>query len=408
MRRFTLSDPAFLGGLTAAIPAPIDPSDVDTQAWWKADYYITENTVIGDRMDTTVNKTSTSAPNFNLSRYGSGYASTGRGANDNRANFIMRSDDLTSAFWGSSNITKDSATTLTFTASGGYLKQTCSFTDEAKSFTFKFLARAITGNTNLQILHEGAVEGDKTPVTLTASLTPYSVTFTGVADTAIVVGIQDDNVGGFGQIEFQQMQVVRSDNDTTYISTSGGLPRTGLRDGIPVFMCGNVDAYGFFGTTASRTNNLPYTVYMSAYVRSFYAGWFASNSNPTIWGAVMAADIAGTGGHPVNNLATYVNVSPFAWQYSTTNVFSLGAWYIITLVFNGASSEMRLNKNTADAASHPAGTPSMNGIQIGGESFAPTRSGFDFHEVILRYTADNTATQNLFIDYMAGQIGLSV
>ncbi|MHC4332525.1 MAG: hypothetical protein ACYSUV_02095 [Planctomycetota bacterium] len=406
MRRFTVRDPAFLGA-AGGIPAPITPDDPDTQGWWKADSYVTENTAIGDKLNATVDKVSYSAPNFNLRPYNTILGvngGTGRGNADNDANYLFYSENLSFAPWAASNFTKNTATTGTFTATGGYVRQAAALTDEASVFTYKFQARRITGNTDLQILTVNAPEGDKTPVTLTGSLAWYSVTFTGVAGTEIICGIQDDNGAGFGQIEITQQHVYRSDHDGNYLPTTA-VYRSGKRNGVPVFATGAINWGAFFVTAALRTNAAPFTIYCSVYYRQPYDAWFLVGNNPTVWGELVAA----TPGPPADRLSTYVNIAPFAWQYSPSpNIVTRGGWSIVTVVFNGASSEQRVNLNTADVVSHPVAQPNMNQMQFGGDSFAGYRFGGDFHEAIMRYTADDTETQDKFINYMAGQVGLTL
>jgi hypothetical protein len=320
------------------------------------------------------------------------------------------SEDIFFGYWSKVNFTYNTATTGTFTALGGYCKQTAAWTDEASTFTYKFQARRITGNTNLQILTEGAPEGNKTPVTLTGSLAWYSVTFTGVAGTEIVVGIQDDNAAGHGQIEITQQHVYRSDHDGNYLSTLSQ-PHGGQRNGVPVWQCGSVNNGSYYYVPAANRNNAqPFTIYGSCYLRNTVTGdggvppndraWLFTGSNPTIWGQILAFDNTNL------HLDSYVNLAPFTWQAST-DVVAAGAWHIFTIVFNGASSKIRLNKNAEVNVNLPV-PPNMNTLQIGCEAFGNGRSATDWHEVITRFTADNTATQDTFIDYMAGQVGLSV
>lgn len=404
LRPLTLSDPALLGGLGGAIAAPIDTSDADTQGWWKADSHIVENTSVGDKMDTTVDKTSGAAPNFNLFPVaGFPPPATGRGGSDNDANFVASSENLTDAVWAKSNFAAGAPTTGTFSAVGGYVRQRAVFTDEAATFTYRFKARRISGNTDLQILTVGAPEGDKTPVTLTGTLTEYSVSFTGVAGSEIYVGLEDDNAAGHGQIELTEQQVYRADHDGNYLTTGSQL-KGGQRGGVPVMQCGfSSVTTAIFATGAARANAAPYTIYASVFVRHEYDGWFLVGSNPTVWGQIIAIDIASG-----NRIGVYSG-GPAVWQYGAApNVFVRGSWHIVTVVFNGASSELRIDKNTADSANLGAAA-NMNAMQVGGETFAGTiQTGTEFHEVILRYTADNTATQDSFIDYMASQVGLSV
>jgi len=400
MKTLGLRDVAFLASTQpTGVPPPIDTSDANTHAWWKADTHVIENTTVGDKMDTTVDKTSYVAPNFNLRVYPTilSYQGLCEARGDNDANLLYQSESISDSYTTASNCTKDTATTCTFTGTGGYVRKVGQLTDCTDSFTFKIYARAVSGNTNLQLLHVGAGGGDKTPVTLTGSLAWYTATFTGSASGEILVGLQDDNGGGFGQVEIQKWQLYRSDHDGNYLACNP-TPRLGPRGGVNVWASGMTNWGSYLAAAVARTNSGPCTVYMSVYLRNPWQNWAFVNSTPSIWNQIIAVGAS-------NHVACYQNAT---WgTASSPNDWTLGTWQIITVVFNGASSYARVNKNVASAITLGANVP-MNAPQIGGESYSGTRFGGEFHEVITRYTADDAATQDTFIDYMAGQIGLSV
>jgi hypothetical protein len=123
-------------------------------------------------------------------------------------------------------------------------------------------------------------------------------------------------------------------------------------------------------------------------------------NNPAAWDHICGCDV----GPPAERLGEYHG----AWFYGAgANKITLGGWGIYTFVFNGASSEVRLNLNAANVG-NPGANSAANRWEIGGDATVGFGFSADFHEVITRYTADNTATQDSFIEYMADQVGLIV
>lgn len=387
--------------------APITQDDPNTHGWWRADSYITPNAYIGDRMNVTVNKASDAAPNFNLKVQATPEFNYTPNITDNDCNYLVSSEDLTYIDWKVSGATKDTATKATFLAQNGVIFQSCFWTEPGKTYTFKFKARAVSGNTNLHVFHSGSATGTSTPITVTGTLAEYSVSFLGVpVSGGVLVGIRDQNAGGWGQIELTETQMYRSDHSGIYHVT-GVNPYSGKRDGIPVWASHGTGSStrSYYINPAARSNAAPFTVYMSVYFRQLVSNAYIICANsPTLLGAILEHNLTGS---PSTRIGQYHGAAPFTWRYGTTAV-PIGQWHIVTAVWNGASSEIRVNKNAADVVSQPVGGPACDQWQVGGDSFASFWCDADFHEIISRYVVDDTATQDTFIDYMAARVGLSV
>lgn len=387
-----------------SVAAPITPSDPDTQGWWKATDLIVANTVIGDKLDATTNKTSAASPNFNLFPYSGGSGLTPN-ISDDLANYLTFSENLTSANWGATNFTKNSATTGTFTAMNGNVVQLIRYGGSGETWTVRFRCRAVTGNTSLFFLHTNSATGAGQALVVTGVLAEYTFTFLSPAAVSeISIGIQDQNAAGFGQIEVTEWQAYRTEHTATYAPALAAIQYSGKRGGISVYQSRRVNQT-LFSTQSipARTNPTPYTIYMAAYLRWFggVEQWIANNMAPAIWGAQCGIETAN------KRMVSYVNVAPFARQYGPNNEVLLG-WGIFTYIFNGASSSMRYNDNVATAGTHPVTTPNAELWEVGGESFGGAGTDLDIHETIIRHTADNTATQDLFITYLAAQVGLTL
>jgi len=393
LRPLTIGDPAFYGGPTS----PLAESDPDIYAWWKANKYLTSTSYIGDRSTKTTNKASLASPNMNLANGGSSLVFPRIADND--ANFMAYSADLTFGTWAAVSGTKNSSTLFTFTASGGRVYQLARCDESGATYTFKFKIRRVggIGNTNLAVYHANSATGTSTGIVITDVLTEMSVSFLGPPTAAIGgidVGIQDNNGGGFGQIELTDMCVYRSDHDGNYLATTSS-SIYGTRDGYPVWMTGYMNGVYEVWTTPSNRVLGPgaaLTAYALVYPRnSIGSGYLMSNNGNT---PLLAYN-------PTQRKLMCYN----AGTDTDTNVFSLGAWQIWTWVVNGASSEFRINK--AASTAFVSGTCS-------GSDWSITRNSssyvtyIDLHEVILRQVADNTATQDEIIEYLADQVGLSV
>jgi hypothetical protein len=405
MNTLDLRDPAFLGGPVAGslLPAPIDGTDANTVGWWKATDHITFPTYIGDKMNTTVDKASSANPNWNLVPYNAAavFCPT---TSHNNVNLFYHSEDITaSALWQVSNATKDSATTLTFTAPNGYLRQICRCADESAAvYVYRAKIRNISGNTGLRVRHAGSATGASTGITIDGVLTEYKITFLGptVSGGTIDVGLTDINGAGQGQIEIQEQQIYRQDTGDDYIATTT-TPICGNRGGIKTWSSGNqLDTTNWLAwnnpTGRVPGGGTPYsaTVYSAVWIRSFSASGYGFRSiNPNFF------PIIGWEATALHKHRQYNG----GWVLG--DQLPVSTWCILTNVFNGASSEVRYNKNAANIVS--SGTISATEWRFGGEA-AGTYSRADFHECIIRNVVDNTATQDSFIEYLASHVGLTV
>ena len=138
-------------------------------------------------------------------------------------NLVTYSADLTDGSWvetGSGTV--NSATLFTFAAQNDVLDVDITTTAN-KTYIFSFKARAVTGNTSLKFYHNASATGNTSALTLTATLARYSVAVLGKAGGGTVeLGIQDVNVGGFGQIEFTEIQVEEAGNPLTELEDETG------------------------------------------------------------------------------------------------------------------------------------------------------------------------------------------
>lgn len=385
----------------SAVPCPIDADDPNTQLWIKADSYIDPASLhLGDKLNITVNKTSDVAPNYNLKYIGAPAHFAGWPRQDNKANLLAYSENMAAGgVWQGSNAVAVDADTARFTAQNGVFYQYCPWLENGVDYRFSVWLQNVSGNTNLRIFAQGS-SNPFDPITIDGTLREYTIDFTGAAT---YVGVSDPNAAGWGDINMTKARLWRlSDQDGTYMTT-GSYAEYGTRNGIPVIGATNTgpSTHSIFGSQANRTLAHPFTVYMSVYIRKSGAGWFLTCNAPTLLSYIFGLD---TGGPPNPRQAFYLNGN---WRYGTQTAL-YNQWQIWTFVANGANSEIRLNKYSSDIVNHPAATPNVDKWQLGGDSYAGVGCEVDFHEVITRYTVDNTATQNLFIDYMADQVGLTL
>jgi hypothetical protein len=116
-------------------------------------------------------------------------------------------EDLTDAAWLTTGATVDDATHVTFNAAGDEVRQNLATVDGV-TYTLSFDARRVTGNYDLQFLHDSSETGTRTPVTITDTLARYSVSVLGkVGGGTVAFGLEDINVAGFGQVEITNWQV---------------------------------------------------------------------------------------------------------------------------------------------------------------------------------------------------------
>lgn len=112
-----------------------------------------------------------------------------------------------------------------------------------------------------------------------------------------------------------------------------------------------------------------------------------ANSNMSIWQG---------GGSPNLQLRAGSNLQ--------NGQLAVESWGVITGVFNGASSQLRINLN--DAVVGNAGTNASTGIMIADDPLLDYNANVEFAYIIIREGVDDLATQNLFIAYLIGRFGL--
>lgn len=408
MNNLCLRDQAFLASNAAWTP---DETDPDIWGWWSGDKNVTlaagtygQIDVWGDRCSRTADKTD-KTDTRNLSQYTAVTYRPGISYGTGTVSNLLRiTEDMSSGIWQVSNFTKNTATTGTFTAANGVLYQQCSYTRAGATYRLRAKIRAISGNTNLHFYHLNSPTGNSTAITVDGTLKEYTCTFAGHATAGdITVGIQDQNGAGWGQIEVTEWQLTESTHSTTYVNNTDAL--CGLFPAVDGHKCvwvgGNASTTQHYLMTMnwSGPDNLatPCTWYLCYWQRTVTNNMCFVSLNPA-WayiGCLRPADPAG-----------YVNAAPFNWMDYGVNVTE-GSWYVLTWMFNGATSEVRLNKGAAVAGN--LGTITQDrGFNLGGGVLGTYTQDMAVHELLIRSTADNTATQDQYIDYLAGRVGLVV
>ncbi|MHC4363061.1 MAG: hypothetical protein ACYSTZ_09550, partial [Planctomycetota bacterium] len=121
-------------------------------------------------------------------------------------NLMVDASDMTGAAWaetGSGSV--NNATHFTFAAQNDAVHQSVT-PASGTEVTLFVKARAVSGNTSLHLYHSGLTPAS-TAKTFTGTLANYAVTVTADGG-AVLCGIQDQNAGGFGQIEVTQWAVI--------------------------------------------------------------------------------------------------------------------------------------------------------------------------------------------------------
>lgn len=388
------------GGASSWTP---DASDADIWAWWSGGQHIIATptfdvSVWGDNHSRTVDKTIVTNTR-NLSNYTGSFP--GLATPDNKENFIPQSNTISTTLWAAVGVTKDTATTFTFTLTNGQITTPVGRLTPGHQYKVMFKLRQITGNTSLQILHLSASSpGDTTNITINSVLALYTVTFTAsnTAGTIHYVGVRDPNVSGFGQVEMTDMQVVDITSDVTFQASTTGHPVLRKRNVQHVF-----NAYLRVPFThqmsVNDTLNQPCTYYLSMF--TYVNGGFVFASISPTWNMALLWDPPIIGGV----LTAYSNATGTRISLPTGKV-PLLTWSVITLVFNGTSSSIRFNKETPVTGSHAASSPVDRGFYVGGDVFSGSHADVAFYDFIIRSVADDIATQDTYIDYMANRVGL--
>ena len=408
LRRFpglSIRDPAFLQSGGGVVPPPIGTDDANTMLWYKASEHITPGSYIGDKMDTTTNKASVAAPNMNLVAQGGSWGEFFPDATIRpNANMIQYSENIAISRQFS-NFTINTATTGTFNAQNAYCRQQIYWCGDevGVTYVFKIKLRNITGNTNLHFYHLGSATGATTPVTIDGTLQTYTCEFLAPnpLTTSFFVGIQDQNAAGHGQIEITEWQLYRKDeHDSTYFTNVAACPWP-LRDGISAWAGGWGLGSGFVSPRNRNHTTQLMTIYALVWLRNrTNSGYFLLNNYPGLYGWILAHNPAN--GH----LNSYAGG---AWGPETTEVLPLNQWAIVTAVYNGASSEIRINGRTAETMGSVGVLPATwTELQVLYDSYGGGYARMDMGEVIVRYTADATAVQDQFIAYLASLAGITL
>ena len=126
---------------------------------------------------------------------------------------------------------------LTFGGQYSGRRYEVSTTNRNSRYEFRFNARRISGNYNINFFHEGSATGNNTPLTLMDTVSTYVIRPQGAsAGGAVSFGFQDRNGSGFGTIEVTNLSVRElSGNHEVAISDAkrgiyGWMPKTGRRN----------------------------------------------------------------------------------------------------------------------------------------------------------------------------------
>ncbi len=152
--------------------------------------------------------------------------------------------------------------------------------------------------------------------------------------------------------------------------------------------------------TAGFTLNQPVTHYFLTKQISWLAGHRIFDGNTANSNLLMQTD--GGGG----SSAVSPNILAFAGTRSSSiTTLSIGSWGVVTVVFNGASSEIRLN--FAASLTGDFGATNAGGLNLGsvsGSGDAP--ANVSVAEWLVYSAAHNTATQDQIIRYLMRRAGL--
>jgi len=83
---------------------------------------------------------------------------------------------------------------------------------------------------------------------------------------------------------------------------------------------------------------------------------------------------------------------------------ALNTYGIVTCVFNGANSEFRNNNNASQIGNF--GNNNLIGLALANFDNAGNNGNCEWSYLIIRSAADNTSTQNLFINYLKNRFAL--
>ena len=413
-------DPAFGGGAVAGEPDPADPA---LWAWFRGDKYILEQTpphgpypyccyAWGNASNATVDKTNrTNSRNLSYRTdpgivYPPCFTRT-----DQLENIIGASENLTSgvsgAAWYFTGGTRDDATHYTFSALNGAIFWQTPYLWPQRTYKLTITARAVSGNTNLEIWHPDSLTGVSQPLTLTGSLADYTFSFLGKTNPLVTysrVGIRDPNAAGFGQIEVTKWHLRDSSMSDTYLLSTGSWgPRLGTL--FPGHRCVECGPYGYTRTLQNMTSDdaisLPLTIYFVTYFR-YYTGWLFGTNSPDTWDCGALID------PPLN---MYANTSGVRLPFNNPQP-AVDNPYILTWGFqNGVTSYNRKNLEAPNSGNNlQSGASITRGFTFGGQNnlSGSDAGGMYFPEIII-YEGTRTALQEAdTINYLAARYGIVV
>ncbi len=97
-------------------------------------------------------------------------------------------------------------------------------------------------------------------------------------------------------------------------------------------------------------------------------------------------------------------LAQYAGSYAGIVSFALQTGGVVTAIFNGAASSLRLNQNSASSGS--VGTTNGGAFTLGTRADGARASNITVSEVLVFNTAHDTATQNTVIQYLQDRNGL--
>jgi hypothetical protein len=423
MQTFNFRDPAFLA-CAGGVGWEPDPADATLWAWFRPDKYLTEGlpgfqnaiSVLGNASDATVNKTDkTNSRNLSARTAGAVHPAFLTEANT-KSNLLCYSEDMTigGGGWAWHELgagTNDSPTLYTVGAQNGGMAQYVRYCFPGQTYRLTFTARRVTGNTNLQVYHNGSATGASTNVTLTGSLADYTVDFLGRASlpaSGVEVGLRDANVAGWGQFEVTKWHLYDpSISSSTYLFNTGYNPRLPAPDGKHRWMVVGP------GATVTQLRQVmtsddplsePCTIYCVFYWYDNATGgnWAFSSLDPYSWniGRYISGGLHTMYGNINGGVCAMPNPQP-----------SHHVAFVGTHVFNDINTEHRQNKLAAGTVGSPdMGASIKRGLVFGGEDATPSYSkGIAIAEILVfTGVAHDTATQDIYIDYLADRYGIVV
>jgi hypothetical protein len=404
MRTLGLHDQAFLGsagasgwGIVGDSP-PATVGDSNTVSWFKATLDITEQQYIGNQMEAPGNRAD--AAHSNLIPHDAAAILCPRNS-DYYVNMLYYSEDITTQPWNVQGGAAYSGSDLSLTGSGQHLRQYCYYCEQAISYTVKVKLRRVSGNVEVAIRHNGTgVSSQETIVSIDGVLTQYTATFTGPTSSYGQIGINWKS--GSGVVEVTEFQVRRTADQDGYLATTdtprigavGEVKTWGGSGQLSIF---DATSYGGWYQAVGKGAGSPPTAatfYAAVNIRSYVTSGYGVYSQSPLYDPILGVESGGT-----HRMRLYRG----SWVYGPATA---QGWHILTYVINGASSELRLNKVAATVVTSAAST-SANILSFSGAT-AGLYTRMDWHEFIFREVADNTATQDAIIEYLASWVGLTV